>query len=296
MAKVTVVGSINIDTVLSCDRFPTTEASSYASDISHVPGGKGANQAVALARLGSDVSLIGCVGDDENGRRAVENLRRNGVDTVGVTTLGDAPTGTTFIHVVNGRNAITKLEGANAAFSPAQLERHTDLLMQADMVLMQFSIPTEVIAYTAAFCHSHQKTLIVNPAPAKQVPRAVAEAASYLTPNQHEFASLTGIEDTYAAVTAYPNKLIITLGKHGVLFHDGNAPVLLPPYEHGVRLDATGAGDCFNGALCHFLSRGVSLSRAIEYANICAGISVTDVGAQTGMPYAHQIRALTENP
>lgn len=294
MAKVTVVGSINMDTVLSCDRFPTTEASSYASDISHVPGGKGANQAVALARLGSDVSLIGCVGDDENGRRALENLRKNGVDTVGITVL-DAPTGATFIHVVNGRNAITKSEGANAAFPLTQIERHTDLLLQADMVLMQFSIPTEVIAYTAAFCHAHRKTLIVNPAPAKQVPAAVAEAASYLTPNQHEFASLTGIEDAYAAVTAYPNKLIITLGKHGVLFHDGYAPVLLPPYEHGTRLDATGAGDCFNGALCHFLSQGTSLSRAIEYANICAGISVTDVGAQTGMPYAHQIQSLTKN-
>lgn len=291
MAKITVVGSINMDTVLTCDRFPTTQASSYASSISYVPGGKGANQAVALSRLGSEVSLIGCIGGDENGQRALENLQKNGVDTTGISSLG-APTGTTFIHVVEGRNAITKVEGANAAFTCAHIDKHLGLLLAADFVLMQFSIPPEVIEYTAALCKQHHKTLIVNPAPCKKVSAAVFDAASYLTPNQHEFHSITDLEDAYDAVAAYPNKLIITLGKRGVLFHDGTVPVLLPPFEHGARVDATGAGDCFNGALCHFLSQGVSLQDAIAYANICAGISVTHHGAQTGMPYAAQLEPL----
>ena len=290
MAKVTVVGSINIDTVLTCDRFPTTQASSYASGISYVPGGKGANQAVALSRLGSDVALIGCVGDDENGRRALENLQRNGVNTAGVSVLS-APTGTTFIHVVEGRNAITKVEGANAAFTCAQVDEHIDLILAADFVLMQFSIPPEVIEHTAALCQKYHKTLIVNPAPCKKVSSAVFDAASYITPNQHEFQSVSGLSDAHASVASYPGKLIITLGKRGVLFHDGNTHVLLPPFEYGVRVDATGAGDCFNGALCHFLSRGMTLRKSIELANTCAGISVTHYGAQTGMPFAHQIEA-----
>ncbi len=291
MANVTVVGSINMDTVLTCDRFPTTQASSYAGDIAYVPGGKGANQAVALSRLGSKVTLIGCVGADENGRRALDNLQKNGVNTAGVSTLS-VPTGTTFIHVVEGRNAITKVEGANAAFSCAHIDEHIDLLLAADFVLMQFSIPPEVIEHTAALCKQHHKTLIVNPAPCKKVSAAVFDAAHYLTPNQHEFCSITELEDAYAAVAAYPNKLIITLGKRGVLFHDGARPVLLPPFEHGARVDATGAGDCFNGALCHFLSQGMTLKQSIQLANTCAGISVTHRGAQTGMPYAAQLEPL----
>ncbi len=288
MAMVTVVGSINMDTVLSCDRFPTTQASSYAKEISYVPGGKGANQAVALSRLGSKVSLIGCVGADPNGVRALDNLKKNGVNLEGVETV-DTPTGTTFIHVVEGRNAITKLEGANAAFSCAQIDRHLDLLLAADIILMQFSIPLPVIEHTAHLCQKYNKLLIVNPAPCKQVSSAVYAAARYITPNQHEFQSVTGVEDAYAAAAQYPEKLIITLGRRGVLFHDGHSPILLPPHEHGARVDATGAGDCFNGALCHFLSQDFPLRQAISLANICAGISVTHYGAQTGMPYASQI-------
>lgn len=290
MAKVTVVGSINMDTVLLCDRFPTTQASSYAKKISYVPGGKGANQSVALSRLGSAVSLIGCVGADANGKRALDNLKANDVHLDGVETV-DLPTGTTFIHVVEGRNAITKLEGANAAFSCEQIDRHRDLLLCADMVLMQFSIPLAVIEYTARLCQKYHKPLIINPAPCKQVSSAVYATAHYITPNQHEFQSVTGLADAYAAVAQSPRKLIITLGRRGVLFHDGKAPILLPPHEHGVRVDATGAGDCFNGALCHFLAQKFSLHQAISLANICAGISVTHCGAQTGMPYSSQIKS-----
>ncbi|MUG64821.1 ribokinase [Paenibacillus campinasensis] len=283
MAKITVVGSSSMDLVVTSSKRPGAGETVLGDSFKTVPGGKGANQAVACARLGAEVSMIGCVGDDHFGQAILQNFRDNGVSVKHVEPVTGMESGTAHIVLAEGDNSIVVVKAANDCVTPAYIEKTEDVIKQSDMVLVQHEIPEESVAYVSALCAKHGVLLILNPAPARPVPEAVLEQATYITPNEHEASILFGGAPLEESLRRYPNKLLITEGKRGVRYYDGTKEVVIPGYEVEV-VDTTGAGDTFNGALAVALAEGKSLADSLKFANRAASLSVTKFGAQGGMP------------
>lgn len=282
MSEIVVVGSINTDLVFVSQKRPKAGETILGDEFLTIPGGKGANQAVASAKLGKDVSIIGCVGNDIYGEKMLENFIANGVDTSMIEVL-DISTGVAGIMVDNEDNSIVVIPGANKLLSKAMIDKHMDVLKGAKVVILQLEIPMDVIEYVIDICHQNHIISILNPAPARKVPEQLIEKVSYLTPNEHEAVEIFGKQAIDDLLKQYPNKLIITQGDQGVVFFDGQYKRHIASLSVDV-VDTTGAGDTFNGALATCLVSGQPLLEAIEYANKVAAISITKYGAQGGMP------------
>ncbi len=282
MSEIVVVGSINTDLVFVSQKRPKAGETILGDEFLTIPGGKGANQAVASAKLGKDVSIIGCVGNDIYGEKMLENFIANGVDTSMIEVL-DISTGVAGIMVDNEDNSIVVIPGANKLLSKAMIDKHMDVLKGAKVVILQLEIPMDVIEYVIDICHQNHIISILNPAPARKVPEHLIEKVSYLTPNEHEAVEIFGKQAIDDLLKQYPNKLIITQGDQGVVFFDGQYKRHIASLSVDV-VDTTGAGDTFNGALATCLVSGQPLLEAIEYANKVAAISITKYGAQGGMP------------
>jgi ribokinase len=248
-----------------------------------VPGGKGANQAVAAARLGAEVTMIGCVGDDSFGETILSNLKSNGVITNHVEPVTGMESGTAHIILAEGDNSIVVVKAANDRITPDYVEQAAAVIKAADIVLIQQEIPEETVVRVSELCANYQVPLMLNPAPARPVPSVVIERAAYITPNEHEAAILFGDEPLGDVLRRYPNKLIVTEGKRGVRYFDGNEEVVVPGYQVDA-VDTTGAGDTFNGAFAVALSEGMSIADSLRFANRAASLSVMKFGAQGGMP------------
>lgn len=283
MGKIVVVGSINVDMVFTSDKRPKAGETVIGNTFSLVPGGKGANQAVAASKLGADTYMIGCVGNDSNGEFSLKNLRDMKVNTRAVKIVDKAPTGLANIIVADNDNSIIVIPGANFEMDKDVIKENKALLLSADMVLLQLEIPMEVVEYVVDICAENKVRVLINPAPAAPLKKSLIEKATYITPNEHELRLIFDNQETDAVLKQYPNKLIVTMGSRGVKYHDGNEIREVPSNKVDV-VDTTGAGDTFCGALAAALVRGDSIEGAVIFANKAASFTVTRLGAQSGMP------------
>ncbi|MFX3622929.1 MAG: ribokinase [Ectobacillus sp.] len=293
MASIAVVGSSSIDLVAVSDKRPKAGETVIGSAFHTVPGGKGANQAVAAARLGARVAMVGAVGEDAYGKAILENFERERVFIPYVVPVTGTTTGTAHIVLAEGDNSIVVVPGANGLVDRHMVDRAKQVLIEADIVLVQLEIPLDTVQYVLDVCDEHHVPVVLNPAPAQALPADMIEKAAYLTPNEHECRVIfndfeTPLEELLAK---YPNKLLMTEGEQGVRFHNGTDIVRVPGISVEV-VDTTGAGDTFNGALAVALAEGKALPEAIAFANRAAGISVTKLGAQGGMPTRETLHEL----
>ncbi|HDR8071797.1 TPA: ribokinase [Bacillus cereus] len=291
MPNIAVVGSISMDLVAVSKKRPKAGETVIGEAFHTIPGGKGANQAVAAARLGANVAMVGAVGNDDYGTVVRKNLENERIFIDYVVPVTDRTTGIAHIVLAEEDNSIVVVQGANALVNKSVVDRSKDLLVKADMVVLQLEIPLETVKYVLAICEEHNIPVMLNPAPAQVLSEEILEKATYITPNEHECRIVlddftSPIEDLLAK---YPNKLLMTEGSNGVRFHNGTEIVHVPSIAVDV-VDTTGAGDTFNGALAVALSEGEILQKAIRFANIAGGLSVTKLGAQGGMPTRDRVR------
>ena len=290
--NITVIGSINIDLVTAAPRFPQPGETLLGTSFARFMGGKGANQAVAAARLGARVQMVGAVGGDAFGEEARSALAQEGIDTGHIRTLADRPTGMANITVAEGDNHIIVVPGANFGLTPADIEAAEPAVAAADAVLCQLEIPMDCVMAAVRLARKHGKPFILNPAPAQKLPAELLAQITLLTPNAYELAiSLSLPADTP------PDELIrragvpvlMTRGREGVLYNDENGTLHTQPGFSVEAVDTTGAGDTFNGAFAVF--RHLGMAEATRRANAAAALSVTRAGAQSGMPTAAELAA-----
>ncbi|MBF6028473.1 ribokinase [Pseudomonas sp. P115] len=298
-AKVVVVGSLNMDLVTRASRLPRAGETLIGQTFSTVPGGKGANQAVASARLGAQVAMIGCVGSDAYGTQLRDALRVEGIDCQAVSTV-DGSSGVALIVVDDSsQNAIVIVAGSNGELTPASLQAFDAVLQAADVVVCQLEVPMDTVGFTLKRGRELGKTVILNPAPASgPLPAEWYASIDYLIPNESEATALSGItvdslDSAKLAATqlikAGAGKVIITLGSQGTLFTDGQTfEHLLAPKVKAV--DTTAAGDTFVGGFAAALAGGKSEADAIRFGQVAAALSVTRAGAQPSIPALHDVQ------
>jgi ribokinase len=283
MYDIVVVGSINADLVFEADKRPNPGETLIGKDFKTVPGGKGANQAIAASRLGAKVAMMGCLGEDQNGIFLEENLKANKVETKFIKKVKGVPSGVAGITLAEGDNSIIVVPGANYEVDKTYIDKNIEVIKSAKIVLLQLEIPIEVVEYVIDICSKNKVKTILNPAPIQKLKEDTLEKLDYLTPNEHEFEILYGSKREEEMLKKHKNKLIITKGSEGVSFSDGDKVINVPSNKVEV-VDTTGAGDTFNGAFAYSLVKGMSIKESIEFANKAAAISVTKFGAQGGMP------------
>ena len=288
MVKVVVVGSISMDLVVTSKVRPGAGETVLGDAFKTVPGGKGANQAVAAARLGAEVHMIGCVGDDYYGNQLIKNLKNNGVSTKFVKPVTQIGTGTAHIVLAEDDNSIVVVKGANDFVTPEYVEGALDILKEADIVLIQQEIPFETIEYVSNVCASYGLSLLLNPAPAHFISNKVIDQATFITPNEHEVKLLFPNLSVEEVLKQNATKVFITEGSKGARYHSGKEEVLVPTYKVDV-VDTTGAGDTFNAAFAVAVAEGKDLAGSLRFANRAASLSVTKFGAQGGMPYRQEV-------
>ncbi|MGB8261137.1 MAG: ribokinase [Terracidiphilus sp.] len=291
-----VVGSINMDLVARTPSIPLAGQTLIGSDFTTTPGGKGANQAVAAARLGHPTQMLGAVGDDVFGQALLDNLKTAGVDTSAVGRV-PGPSGVAPIFVAdNGQNAIVVVSGANGKVTPALIDNHAALIAQAGIVLCQLELPIETIERTLALCAEAGVPVIFDPAPAAPLPDSVWPRIAWFTPNETEAAFYIG--DNLGVEEAA--KQLLSRGVKGVVLKRGaEGAYVAPAGQHGQwapafqvhAIDTVGAGDCFNGAFAVALLEGKDPFAAARFASAAATISVTRRGAQASMPTREDVES-----
>ena len=300
-AKIIVVGSSNMDMVVQSPHLPAPGETVLGGEFFMNPGGKGANQAVAASRLGAKVSFISKLGNDIFGAKYRNLLDQEEIYTDYVYTDSQNASGIALITVdEKGENAIVVAPGANNALGKEDLDLAQEAFVQADYVLMQLEVPLETVTYAAQMAAKMGKKVVLNPAPATDIPDELFSSVYILTPNETEAKILSGVEvkDQDSARSAAQiirnkgvNHVIITLGKDGAFVFSDHLEKKIPGRKVHAK-DATAAGDVFNGALLVGLSEGMILQDAIEMANEAASVSVTRMGAQASAPYRHEIQGL----
>ena len=294
--NVLVIGSINVDYVIHTDRLPKLGETITGRDFAMNFGGKGANQAVAIAKTGCSVKMLGAVGTDLSGDLAIGNLKKCGVDADSVLRV-DAPTGAAVITVCGGDNHIILDVGANGYVTPERVAEREDLFAWADVVVMQYEIPTESVIAAARMAKERGKQVIINPAPVKEVDAALYPYVDLMVPNEFEAQLITGIaqnddEDARAAIAKLREmgckNAIVTLGGKGCAYGVGDDVHFAGIYEVE-RVDTTAAGDSFIGGICSKLCEGWDLDRAVAYASAVSAITVSRPGAAASIPVASEV-------
>lgn len=296
--KIVVVGSSNTDMVLKTSRFPKPGETILGGNFFVFQGGKGANQAVAAARLGGDVSFICKLGNDAFGNGAIEHYNNQGIDVSGILTDDVAPTGVAVILVnEQGENSIVVASGANALLSVEDLKNAEEALAETNWILTQLETPLITIEYLAAYARKYHKNLILNPAPAAVLPPVVYNGLFLITPNESETELLTGIavndeDSARQASTIFKSKgvqnVIITMGSRGSFVDCENYNGMVESFKVKA-IDTTAAGDIFNGALIVALSENQTWKEAVLFASKAAAVSVTKMGAQSSAPTKKEI-------
>ncbi len=299
-AKVVVVGSSNTDMVVKTRRIPSPGETVLGGDFLMTAGGKGANQAVAAARLGAEVAFVARVGADIFGERAVENIAAAGVRTEHILRDESHPSGVALICVdERGQNSIVVAPGANGHLTPEDVEAARPAFAAADVVVIQFEVPLRTVAAAIGLAKALGKMAVVNPAPALPLPEGFLQGVDVLTPNEGEAAALLGQPlnedfDGREAARALLEKgvgaAVVTLGPLGVAAATRERDFYAPP-RTVKAVDTTAAGDCFTGALACALGEGMELGPAIHFANAAAALSITRMGAQPSMPSRQEVEA-----
>lgn len=298
-AKVVVIGSLNMDLVTRASRLPRAGETLIGQTFTTVPGGKGANQAVAAARLGAEVAMVGRVGTDAYGTQLRDALRVEGIDCQAVATV-EGSSGVALIVVDDSsQNAIVIVAGSNGELTPQSLHAADAVLQSADVIICQLEVPMATVGHALKRGRELGKTVILNPAPASgPLPGDWYASIDYLIPNESEATALSGVtvdslDSAKVAAThlikAGAGKVIITLGAQGALFADGTG------FEHLVApkvkaVDTTAAGDTFVGGFAAALANGKSEAEAIRFGQVAAALSVTRAGAQPSIPTLHDVQ------
>ncbi|MEV8019489.1 ribokinase [Streptomyces sp. NPDC086554] len=293
MTHIAVLGSTNMDLIAYVAKAPQRGETVTGREFRTLPGGKGANQAVAAARAGADnVSMIGAVGADAFGTQLRSTLEHSGVDTDLLRTVDTAATGTAHIVVDDeGGNAIVVIPGANGTLT-ALAPGDEGLIASADTLLLQLEIPVEGVLAAAEAARRHGVRTVLTPAPAQPLPPELLAVTDLLVPNEHEAATLTGITDPHAAakaLLAQVPEVVVTLGARGSLYAARDAEPVLVEAPHVTAVDTTGAGDTFVGTLAVALAEGGSVPEALAWASTAAALSVQRPGASASMPYRSEI-------
>ena len=298
---VLVVGSSNLDLVVTAQRFPKPGETIFGKKFDMFPGGKGANQAVCTARLGCKTTFIGKMGNDEFGGKLLKVLLSDGIDIKNIFIDENEHTGTALITVdSNGQNQIIVISGSNMKLTPNELKLKAHLFSEAAVVLTQLEIPLETVFKAAELAKENNAIFILNPAPVTKLPESLFPSVDYLIPNENELELISGLKitDETSIRKACENLLnkgikniIVTLGSKGALLLNRNVNKIFPTKKVKV-VDTTAAGDAFNGAFAYRISEGDSLDDAIEFANNVASLVVTRMGAQSSMPYLNEINNL----
>ena len=300
MNQLVVLGSVNADHVLQVPSYPRPGETLHGRNYQVIPGGKGANQAVAAARLNADTGFIACVGDDAFGINIRESFKLDGINISGVKMQPNCPTGIAMIQVSDsGENSICISAEANAKLTAQVIESDLANIGAASYLLMQLETPIDGIIKAAQFAKENRTNVILNPAPARELPDTLLACVDVITPNETEAQVLTGItvdDDQSAQLAA--NELhkkgieivLITLGAKGVWLSQNGRGVLIPGFKVDAT-DTTAAGDTFNGALVTGLLEDMPLESAIKFAHAAAAISVTRFGAQTSIPTRKEVDA-----
>jgi ribokinase len=302
--RIVVVGSSNTDLVVRAPALPAAGQTVLGTSFFRAAGGKGANQAVAAARLGARVTLVARVGLDEFGEVSLSNLRREGIDTSFVVVDPDAPSGVALIVVGDeGENAIAVAPGANALLQPEDVDHAVEEIEAADILLLQLETPISTVAHAVSLARDAGVPVILNPAPAAPVDVGILRDVSVLTPNTGEAIALaggggSGVEAARLAARELRavgvRRVIVTLGAAGALLEEGGTSVVLPA-RSVPAVDTTAAGDAFNGALAVALAEGASLEAAADFANRAAAFSTMREGAQPSLPTREEVDAVARD-
>jgi ribokinase len=293
---IVVIGSINMDLVARTPHIPAAGETITGSDFTTTPGGKGANQAVAAARLGAHVQMVGAAGNDVFGESLLSNLAKAAVDTRAVARI-PGPSGVAQIQVADsGQNSIVVVPGANGAVTPDLIRQHADLIRSAGIVLLQLEIPLDTVLAACKLCATSQVPAILDPAPAAPLPDVIWSQIAWFTPNETELGLYSG--SGFPPETAA--KQLLARGVHGVVLKRGAEGVYIAsstgessriPAFPVEAIDTVAAGDCFNGAFAVSLMEGSSAEAAARFASAAAAISVTRRGAQAAMPTRAEVDA-----
>lgn len=300
-ARVAVAGSLNMDLVVRAPHIPQAGETIIGSAFRNVPGGKGANQAVAAARLGADVSMVGRVGQDTFAEPLLENLAADGVDHTHVTCDPETATGVALIVVDDaGENSIVVASGANARFSPEDVDAAEKALVNADVLLLQLESPLETVRRAAELACAHGAKVLLNPAPAQDLSDELLSLVDVLIPNETEAALLTGRsvrseKDARMAAEALLNSgvetVIVTLGERGALLAQDGTVTLFPAFQVEA-VDTTAAGDAFVAGFAVALAEGSALEEAVRWGNAAGALATTKLGAQPSLPTREALERL----
>lgn len=299
-----VLGSINMDLVIRCNQLPRPGQTIIADSSAEVPGGKGANQAVAAARAGGDVSMIGRVGDDAFSSRLVDNLQRERIVTTGVLPTAGTPSGLAIVAVESsGENSIVAVPGANACLTPVDVEAFADRIRAADVLMLQLEVPVETVLAAIEIARQAGVTIVLDPAP---MPPSIDDAllnVDLICPNESETEAIVGhpvssdeeIDRAIASLHARgARQVILTLGSRGAVASDGTTIHRITPTPI-TPVDTTAAGDAFAGALAVRLAEGASLFEAAAFAAAAGALAATRLGAQPGMPTRTEIDQILQS-
>ncbi|MCR8843232.1 ribokinase [Paenibacillus sp. SC116] len=295
--RITVIGSLNMDLVTVTSNVPNAGETVHGERFATTCGGKGANQAVACARLGAQVTMIGCVGDDAFGTMMVNNLRNEGINTEGIRIIPNQTSGIAAITIADGDNRIIIVAGANEEVTPAYILEYESIIAQSDLVLIQLEIPQEAVEKAVAIANQHQVPIMLNPAPAIHLDESFLAQLSWITPNEHELDIVTGSQPNsnpddmhwQAKLSKSPTRIIMTKGADGAYWADESGHIHHSAGFKVTVVDTTGAGDTFNSALAVALAEQRSLQDAVQWATAAGAMSVTKFGAQAGMPSREQL-------
>lgn len=290
--NITVVGSLNMDLVVTTPKVPVLGETILGSGFMTAPGGKGANQAVAAAKLGGNVSMVGCVGSDIFGKDLLVNLSANGVNTDNVEEKLSSSTGIAVIIIKDGNNSIIVDPGANSLLTPEMIDKCEDIIKDSSIMVVQLEIPIETVMRAVSVAKRHGVRVLLNPAPATALSDKLLSQIDIFTPNETECEIITGIkinniDDAKKAVEHLNNKglkhVIITLGGEGVVYNSEKG-ILHKAVPDVKVVDTTAAGDSFSGAVALALSNGKTIDEAVDFGNIVGTLTVTKKGAQTSLP------------
>jgi ribokinase len=300
MSKISVLGIFVADISFSGNKIPSVGETILGDNYNIGPGGKGCNQAIAIARLGGEVSFISKIGKDNYGQLAINTLNQNNIDTSTVIQSSDHQTGVAGIMIdkKTGKNAINVITGAPSTLTIEQINKNIDKIKNSKIFLTQLEIPNDVTLHSLKIAKENKVLTILNPAPASEISKEFFNYIDYFTPNETEAEFYTGIKITnekeakdasIKLLNLGLKKVIITLGEKGLFYSDGNEDIYLKATSVKA-IDTTGAGDAFNGGLAFALSKNKSIKDALNLANQVAGLSTIKLGAGNAMPTFKDLR------